>query len=264
MAARLVISRQEGGPVPWQEILPGDHEEAYAVQDATLASLGRIGGWKVGAKTPFAEPTCAPLPASGLTMSGSRLGAGFRMRGIEVEVALRVGRALRPQDTVLSDRDLSQAFDAVLPVLEIVETRLGNWRESAPLSMLADFQSHGALVLGPVSPVAPSSIDFANMVAELSFNGEEVVRTVAGNPAGSLWPLIRWLIRHCAERRMPLEPGQIVTTGSFTGMIFAEVGTQVRGYLAGVGEVEAEFEAKTDGMSNVHVANSARAHRESP
>ncbi|PKA44490.1 2-keto-4-pentenoate hydratase [Rhizobium sullae] len=242
MAARLIISRQGGTPLPWQEALPGDHDEAYAVQDATLAPLGRIGGWKVGAKTPFAEPTCAPLPVSGLVTSGSRLGAGFRLRGVEVEVALRVRRALGGEDAVLPDRDLSHAFDAVFPVLEIVETRLDGWRESAPLSQLADLQSHGALVLGPVSSVAPFSMDFGNVVAELSFDGQPVAQTVAGNPAGSLWRLIRWLMNHCAERRMPLEPGQIVTTGSFTGIVFAEAGTRVRARLAGIGEVEARFD----------------------
>jgi hypothetical protein len=42
------------------------------MQDATVAALGPIGGWKVGAKSPEAEPVCAPLPASGMLASGAR------------------------------------------------------------------------------------------------------------------------------------------------------------------------------------------------
>lgn len=45
------------------EYVPVDAAEAYAVQDQVSAALGEVGGWKVGAKAPGAQPSCAPMPA---------------------------------------------------------------------------------------------------------------------------------------------------------------------------------------------------------
>ncbi|WP_439375042.1 hypothetical protein [Bradyrhizobium sp. DASA03120] len=119
VADRLVAARGGGRAVAWRDILPPDRAGAYAIQHATLARIGPVGGWKVGASGPDAEPVCAPLPASGLLASGARLGPEFRLRGVEVEVALRVGRALTAEDVALPDRELARAFDAVYPAIEV-------------------------------------------------------------------------------------------------------------------------------------------------
>jgi 2-keto-4-pentenoate hydratase len=50
-----------------------------------------------------------------------------------------------------------------------------------------------------------------------------------------------WLANHCAARGLGLAAGQVVTTGSFTGMQFAPAGAQVRGEIDGLGAVEAAF-----------------------
>jgi 2-keto-4-pentenoate hydratase len=113
----LVAARSSGRPVSWRDVLPLDRTSAFAIQDATLDRIGPLGGWKVGASGPEAEPNCAPLPASGLLATGARLGPEFRLRGLEVEVALRVGRALAAEDAALPDRELARAFDAVYPAI---------------------------------------------------------------------------------------------------------------------------------------------------
>lgn len=237
---RLVAARGGGQPVAWRDILPSDRAGAYAIQDATLARIGPLGGWKVGASGPDAEPVCAPLPASGVLASGARLGPEFRLRGVEVEVALRVGRSLTADDAALPDRELARAFDAY-PAIEVVETRLEDWTNSAALAQLADLQSHGALLIGAAATVSPASIDLRGVEADLSIGEDISRRTIGGNPAGDVWRLLRWLIRHCADRGVPLSPGQIVTTGSCTGMVFAEAGTSVRARLVGFGEVAVDF-----------------------
>ncbi|MGX1322151.1 2-keto-4-pentenoate hydratase [Bradyrhizobium sp. USDA 377] len=239
-ADRLIAARSSGRPVAWRDILPSDRAGAYAIQDATLARIGPSGGWKVGASGADAEPVCAPLPASGLLASGARLGPEFRLRGVEVEVALRVGRRLTADDAALPDRELARAFDAVYPAIEVVETRLEDWTNSAALAQLADLQSHGALLIGAASTVSPASIDLKGVEADLSI-GDIRRQTVGGNPAGDIWRLLRWLIRHCADRGVPLLPGQIVTTGSCTGMVFAEAGSSARAGLADFGEVAVDF-----------------------
>ena len=61
-ARALYAARRDGVRLAPGALQPADQQAAYAIQDATLAALGTIGGWKVGARGPNLEPHCAPLP----------------------------------------------------------------------------------------------------------------------------------------------------------------------------------------------------------
>lgn len=242
-AAQSLVAARTGGPaVPWRGIVPADRAGAYAIQDATLAAIGPIAGWKVGAKGPQVEPHCAPLPSSGIHASGVTLtGPAWRWRCIEVEVAFRLGRDLDPQGKLLAPAELADAFDAVLPVMEVVESRLADGHVADPLAQLADLQCHGALVLGNPSALAPAQVDLRTLEASLSFGAASAARTRGGNPAQDVSRLLSWLALHCAERGQPLSAGQIVTTGSCTGLLNAPMDATVRGDIAGAGAVELRF-----------------------
>lgn len=229
-------------PTGW---LPTDAAETYAVQDALLAHLGAtIGGWKVGAPNAETEPNCAPLPASGVYASGTALPAArFRARWVELEAALRVGKQLEVRQDMPTPAELASYFDAVVPTLECVESRLAAGREAPALLRLADLQSHGALIVGTPAPLAPAALDLRTLQANLRFGEEEVARTTSGNPAQDVWRLVGWLARHCTERGVPLSPGQIVTTGSCTGLLVAPVDTDVVGAIEGLGEVRLRYAA---------------------
>ncbi len=239
-AARLLLAAHRGGSRPLQQdVRPPDRTTAFAVQDAVLATLGPVGGWKVGARDPQAEPTCAPLPAGGLLPSGCTVtGSAWAMRGMELEVAVRLGRDLDTGGRVPDATELASVIDAVLPVIEVVETRLADWRGSDPLAQLADLQSHGVLVLGAPAGVPAADLDLRQVQAFLAFDGQPVASTRGGNPAQDLWRLLAWLAMTCAHRGQPLRAGQIVTTGSCTGMLFAPQGARVVGEIQGLGRVE--------------------------
>lgn len=228
--------------MPHADVLAPNAAAAYAVQDATVSGLGPVGGWKVGAKGPSAEPACAPLPAGVLFESGATLlGPPWRMRGIEVEVAVRLGRDLVPATAEPDTATVRDAIEAVLPVIEVVETRLADWRDSAPLAQLADLQSHGGLVIGRASAMNPRELDLRTVEAYVAFDGQPVASTRGANPAADIWRLLAWLAWHCAQRGQPLRAGQIVTTGSCTGMLFAPEGAHVQAQLDGIGVVELRF-----------------------
>ncbi|MFP5477853.1 MAG: 2-keto-4-pentenoate hydratase [Gammaproteobacteria bacterium] len=229
-------------PTGW---LPTDAAEAYAVQDAILAHLGSgIGGWKVGAPNAEAGPNCAPLPASGMHASGAVLPAArFAARWVELEAALRVGKLLEVRQDMPTPNELASFFDAVVPTIECVESRLAAGREAPAPLRLADLQSHGALVVGEAAPLAPSALDLRTLQATLKFGDAEAARTTGGNPAQDVWRLVGWLARHCTERGVPLAPGQIVTTGSCTGLLAAPVDTDVVGAIEGLGEVRLRYSA---------------------
>jgi 2-keto-4-pentenoate hydratase len=242
VAQRLIRAHNGAVALPHAQVLAPDAAVAYAVQDETMRGLGTIGGWKVGAKGPAIEPACAPLPASGLFPTGATLlGPPWRMRGIEVEVAVRLGRDLIAADGEPDAATVRDAIECVLPVIEVVETRLTDWRDSAPLAQLADLQSHGGLVIGEPSALSPGALDLRTVDAYLAFDGQPVASTHGANPASDIWRLLAWLARHCAQRGQPLRAGHVITTGSCTGMLFAPEGAHVQAQLAGIGLVEVRF-----------------------
>ncbi|MET0542289.1 MAG: hydratase [Variovorax sp.] len=245
--AQLLHRAHSGGARPvstgWPLHAPAD---AYAVQDATLAALGPIGGWKVGASGPDVTPHCAPLPKPWIFDSGAVLsGAKYPARLVELEVALRVGpEALHVTRDMPTPAELAQCFDAVVPTIELVESRLAEGRDALALARLADLQSHGALIVGaPASMTAPAEplLDLRTVQAVLWFGDQCAARTTGGNPAQDVWRMVGWLARHCTERGVPLLRGQIVTTGSCTGLLAARAGQAVRGEVAGIGTVALRF-----------------------
>jgi 2-keto-4-pentenoate hydratase len=242
MARRLLRAHKASVAVPHVQALAPDAAAAYAVQDATLRALGPVGGWKVGAKGLAHEPAAAPLPARGIFPSGATLlGRQWRLRGIEVEVAVRLGRDLAPSRGAVDAAMLRDAVEAVLPVIEVVETRLADWRDSAPLAQLADLQSHGGLVIGAPASIRPDQVDLRTVEAYLAFDGQPVASTRGANAAADIWRLLGWLARHCERRGSPLRAGQVVTTGSCTGLLFAPEGAHVQAQLGAIGLVELRF-----------------------
>lgn len=240
-ARRLLAARRGGVALAPGAVAPADLREAYAMQDALAGLLEPLGGWKVGASGPQAEPACAPLPAIGLLPSGCVLqGASWRLRGIEVEVALRLGRDLEA-DTPPPVHELQAAVAAVLPAIEVVESRLANWRESPAAAQLADLQNHGALILGEAASIVPAELDLRSVMAYLAFDGQPVASARGAHPAGDVWRLLGWLAVHCTRRGRPLRKGQVVTTGSCSGLLFAPEGAHVQAELQGIGRVELRF-----------------------
>ncbi|WP_376099259.1 fumarylacetoacetate hydrolase family protein [Roseomonas sp. CCTCC AB2023176] len=179
-----------------------------------------------------------PLPASGLVASGASFtGPGTRLRGVEAEVAFRVGRDLGAD----LPADPTEAFDAVLPVIEVCESRFADFPGSDPLAQLADFQTHGALVLGAPSPMTAEALDLRRVELVLTFDDRTVATTRGTRAPDDLWRMLRWLAAHAAGRGLPLRAGQVVTTGSLHGMPLAEAGVAVTATLSGLGAVALRF-----------------------
>ncbi|MCX7363779.1 MAG: hypothetical protein NTV97_18300, partial [Alphaproteobacteria bacterium] len=65
-----------------------DRAAVYAVQDGVAKATGPVAGWKVGARTPTAEPNPAPLVAGALVTSPAQFdGKAMHMIGVEVEIS---------------------------------------------------------------------------------------------------------------------------------------------------------------------------------
>lgn len=209
--------------------------DAFIVQDEIVAALGGGGVWKVGAANGSVEPGVSRLPRSLLHSGSTPVKAGdFAFIGIEGEIGFTLGRDLPARPTPYTRSEVLAAVASVHPMIELVDSRYSRWRERSPLEQTADLANHGALVIGPASAAA-ASIDQSVTAAEIWVDGERRVSLVGGNTAVDVQRLLTWLANHAIERGHPLCAGDIVTSGSCTGLIEVSVGCVVEARIGGVG-----------------------------
>ena len=217
-----------------------DEPAAYAVQRRVSEGLGPIGGWKVGAAGPDAPCTCAPMPAAGIHPSPGRVtGARTALRGVEAEIAFRLGADLPPRKQPYGRAEVIAAIAYCLPAIEVLDSRFADPDAQGKLDLLADFSTHGGFVYG-----APASdwqgIDFTRETVRLLVDGQ-VVKTSGTNPAGDMIRLVQWLADTGASWAGGLRAGQYVTCGSWTGKDFVAESAQVQAEFAHAGSVTVEF-----------------------
>jgi 2-keto-4-pentenoate hydratase len=247
LAQRLVDARRQHRLIdaPPPDSLPPDAATAYAIQQAVIAGLGqRTGAWKIGAKAPGGAASGAPIPASLVFQSPTRIAHGgfFRVL-LELEIAFRFSEAIEPRGEAYARDEVLARVGVVLPAVEIVDSRFGEWPNIAPLAQLADAQNNGALVTG--HPVAYSgfarTFDFVSPELELTFDGASLVPEAPGNPVGDPRELLVWFVNHCAAMGITIEPEWTITTGSYVGAHRIGQAGMVHGHIDGLGEVEIEL-----------------------
>jgi 2-keto-4-pentenoate hydratase len=216
---------------------PASAEDAYLVQDKVFAARypgGRAAAWKVGASAPGAEPNAAPIGEVRPSPAGFRAGE-FHLLSVEAEVAFRIARDLPERAAEWTQTELADAVGEIVVTIELCDTRLTNWKSASALWRLADFQGNGALVAG-TGTQDWRAIDFGAQRAELWVNGRLVVGRAGSHPLGNPFDLMPWAVGHCARRAGGLRQGDLVTTGSWTGMEFVSAGDTVEARFPGIGK----------------------------
>ncbi|MBI3372822.1 MAG: fumarylacetoacetate hydrolase family protein [Betaproteobacteria bacterium] len=240
-AARALIgAHRSGGQVSADAAFaPRSAEDAYRIQDRVLAELHpgvRVSAWKAGSSHPDIEPTAAPIAGSRLHQSPASLPArGFRIIGVEAEIAFRLSRDLPPREQSYCEYEVADALAEAFVAIELCDSRLADWHDADPLWKLADFQMNAALVLGD-GRRDWRNIDFAAQPVELLVDGARRASRRGSHPLGNPFLLLPWAAAHVARRSGGLRAGDVVTTGSWTGMEFVLPGAQVVARFPGIGE----------------------------
>jgi 2-keto-4-pentenoate hydratase len=240
----LLGARRTNRAVPAPAV--STEEDAYAIQDAVGRALGWFDGvpghWKSGGASRGAGLTHAPLPPAGVWTSPADVGRWpVRLRGIEAEVALRLGSDVDPGRAATLDLDGARRLvDAMCVSVEIVESRLQEGLEAPMLSRLADLGSHGALVLGAWVPWEPKR-DWTVQRLEVEIDGRPAARFTGTHAlADPAYVLPGWL-RHATRDGSTMRAGTVVTTGSWCGVLTAKAGDRVVAAFDGIGRAEVRF-----------------------
>jgi len=156
---------------------------------------------------------------------------------IETEVALVLERDLTRERH--SAADVISAVAYALPALEIVGSRIADWKISI-LDTIADNGSSGLFFLG-TSPVRLGAFDLALCGMTMSRGGEPVStgagRACLGNPLNAA----RWLADAMVAVDRPLLAGDIVLTGALGPMVALKPGDVIDARINGLGALRAAF-----------------------
>lgn len=254
IAAELLAAYEPGAPTvaPLTSVYDGlTVDDAYAVQliqvRRRVADGAAVIGYKVGLTSPAMqqqmgvfEPDFGHLLTGMVYAADAPVAAGrFRQPRAEPEIALVLGRDLR--GPALSVADVMSAAAYALPALEIIDSRITDWRIGL-VDTVADNASSGGLVLGQSPVPVPGGRDLALAGCVFRRNGR-IVGTGAGAAVlGSPWHAAAWLANTLTARGVVLAAGSIILTGSITAAVPVAAGDTVTVTIDGLGSVTAVFD----------------------
>jgi 2-keto-4-pentenoate hydratase len=157
---------------------------------------------------------------------------------VEVEVAFLLKTDLPGKDC--TEQDVLAATAAFAPAIELIDTRITDWKIKL-CDTIADNASSAGYVVG-TQRVSPKHIDIKNIDAVLTRNGEVVAKgrsdAVLGNPVTA----VAWLARKVHDFGVRLKADDIVLPGSCTRAIDARPGDNFVAEFDGLGSVRLTFE----------------------
>ena len=231
------------------DLVPNTLLEAYAIQDRLVQMWGGNSvGWKLSCTSAVAQQTLKfDEPCRGRVMAGridqspTTLDSNRHfMRLIEPEFGFRLKHDLRPSDAPFEFDDVVDAVEALVPLIEIVDTAYQDWTSVGVLSLIADNMLSGGLVLGePVSEWRER--DLAAHEVTLAVNGETVTRGSGGNVLDHPVNALLWLANDLPSMGMGLRAGEVVATGLSTGLAYADAGDTAVADFGDFGQVTVAF-----------------------
>lgn len=250
-AAALRNAERSRVPIPpLTETWPGiDVYDAYAIQliqvKAKLDEGATVQGMKVGLTSQAMqemlgvdEPDFGHLLAGMFVLDGGSVpGAQFCAPRIEPEIAFVLGEQL--QGPGITAADVLAATEAIVPALEIIDSRIEGWRIKLA-DTVADAASSARVVLGETR-AAPADLDLAALGVVMSKNGDIVEKAtgaaVMGHPANA----VAWLANKLSELKTGLEAGYVIMPGACTRAIPVEPGDSIEADFDGLGQVSVSF-----------------------
>lgn len=156
---------------------------------------------------------------------------------VEGELAFILDRDVPTPATPL---DVLLATRLVVPSLEIVDSRVADWKIKLP-DTVADNASSGRVVLADRG-LRPEQLDLALVGMIFERNGEMLSSgagaAVLGNPAAA----VAWLANKLAEFDIPLKAGEVILSGAITAAVPVQAGDIFTArFGCGLGSVTARF-----------------------
>ena len=258
-AAGIVVHAQDAGADGWADVLRReqargeplprlsqlvsdlDLDLAYAIQEALVAAerIERaVGGYKAGftaapsrARFGLDGPVSGVLFADGEHQDGAVIDlAGFARPMVELEIGFRLRSAIRrPMKSV---EDLLTYVREAVPAVELPDLDYDDLDRLTGLDVVATNIASADYVVG--KPFVLPGIETVNELdAALYRDDEHIDGGAARNAMGNQLEALLWLVNHLHAAGWPLEPGQLLITGTLGRINPAAPGHYRAEYRAG-------------------------------
>lgn len=245
-AARLSGVRLSGFP---PELTPVSLKDGYAIQEcvARLRAVP-VAAFKVGLTTPEAqrangasEPIVGRLARADLRFAPAQIALKKPHLGIvETEVIFEIGRELYASNAPFSRADIAQSVARAYAGIELCDSRFSNGDDLSLAHLVADNSNADLLIMGEVLPNLAEGV-LTDLPVSLLRND---CPPIAGSTSKVLQhPLnsVLWLANWLAERGENLTSGQLIATGSCTGMVEVTPNSLVSASFGTLAQVSAQF-----------------------
>jgi 2-keto-4-pentenoate hydratase len=255
LAEKLLKEHEDQAPFTSlvREAGTSDVEAAYDIQEAYVQGLlmreeATPAGYKIALTSLRMQEMCGVgHPLAGVVLDTRIHASGMSASlaehvhlGVEFEIGVRMGRDVGADNLPQNIAEMSEQVAAICPALELVEDRNADYRNLDAFSLVADNAWSAGAVLGPFVTEWP---DLASVPGVVEQDGVQIDSGHGQEVLGHPFEPLLWLARHLAQRGQVLRAGQIVLTGSLVRTRFPSPGQHYRFSLAGIGSVEARFQA---------------------
>jgi 2-keto-4-pentenoate hydratase len=238
--------RQQSGLDP--RLVPPDEATAYRIAGMVAEELGwPVLGWKIAAfkeEMQRALRTTAPIygrtyfvKETPVTVVHARLASPIP----EVEYQAKLGADLPPRAKPYGRDEVTDAVASLHPGLELAECRFIHDEAFPPLpAILADGAGSGTIIYGPAIENWRTR-DVAGQEATLSSNGRLRRKGTAAALLDHPMAPVTWLANELSRTGVGLKAGQMVSTGTLTGMLAPRPGETYVADFGEFGSVEVAF-----------------------
>lgn len=237
-------------PMLTQEYPEMTIEDAYQIQLANIRRRMEAGHRQIGMKIGLTSVGMQKLlgvdePDYGHLMDDMLLLEGEPCRmdeliqpKVEGELAFCLKKSLKGPGVTIAD--VYHAVDYVVPALEIVDSRIKDWKIRL-FDTIADNGSSARIVVGSrMTPIEQVDMRLTGMTLEK--NGQLInsgtTAEVWGNPAAA----VAWLANSLSGFGIELQAGSIVLAGALTAAVPAQAGDCFTASFYGLGSVGVRFE----------------------
>ena len=224
-------------------------DDAYAVQLAQVAERTAQGRTVTGHKVGLTSRAMQELLGVDQPDYGHLFGDFFHGEHEPIPVAAFLQPRIEPeigfvlkaplQGPGVTVEEALAAIDYVVPSLEIVDSRIEDWKITL-LDTIADNASSGAAVLG-ATYTAVGAVDLALSECVFTRNGEVVGGGTGAAVLGSPVNALVWFANTLGARGVALEAGHVVLPGAVCAMVPIEPGDTFTATFSGLGSVTASF-----------------------
>lgn len=212
------------------DLAPQDLNEAYEIQRAA-AQLRPLpnAGFKIGLTSVSAQrgagvssPICGRLAYADLRHSQTRISLPLsHLRVVEAEVIFEMGSDLPAALAPFTVEQVAASIRAAFAGIEVCDTRFIN-SDELPLELIVADNCNAHLVVKGDQLTEDDVKALADLPVTLERRGQPAIRGSTASVLGHPLRSVTWLANWLAQRGEYLQRGQLISSGSCTGIVEAD------------------------------------------